>query len=138
MEKQLFADNLVLIQTQTDPTVPSLGIEHLKPLVDFLGNTVSAISQADRNGDGKISFMEAVGIVPNIALRLFNIFRHLQQSGAELRDLNAVEVQQLVDTFGNALQLPVPYDDLLIHDWLRWLSAVVTLVERTKARKVAA
>ncbi len=138
MEKQLFADNLVLIQTQTDPTVPSLGIEHLKPLVDFLGNTVSAISQADRNGDGKISFMEAVGIVPNIALRLFNIFRHLQQSGAELRDLNAVEVQQLVDTFGNALQLPVPYDDLLLHDWLRWLSAVVTLVERTKARKIAA
>ena len=114
----------------------TIGIDNLKPVVDFLGTTVSAVLDADANGDGKVSLLEAARVAPSVIFRIFGIFNNLQKAGAEIKDLTADEISQLIATLGITLKLNKVDADLLLQEWLNWAAQTVILVDKTaKFRK---
>jgi Glu-tRNA(Gln) amidotransferase subunit E-like FAD-binding protein len=116
-----------------------LGIDNLKPVVDFLGATVTAVIDADENNDGKVSLLEAARVAPSVMIRLFGLFQKLKAAGQEIKDLTPDEIEDLIKTLGKALKLKKDDANEVLQKWFEWAAATVDLVEQTaKLRKTTA
>jgi Glu-tRNA(Gln) amidotransferase subunit E-like FAD-binding protein len=117
-------------------TQNTLGIDNLKPVVDFLGGTVTMVIDADTNNDGKTSLLEAARIAPSFIIRLFGVLSNLQAAGKEIKDLTPTEIEELVRTLAKSLKLKKENANEVLQNWLEWTAQTVNLVEQTtKLRK---
>lgn len=110
-------------------------ITRVKPVVSFLANLVSRITQIDANRDGRVQMLEALNALQVLAFEAFKDFYgfSVAELRLQVRDIDEAERAELVAVFKEKFILTNTEAELVIEAWLDWLSQGFGLFERTKA-----
>lgn len=93
-------------QTGTLTDAAEKGIESLKDAIKFLLMSVQEISNADRNSDGKVGWMEGLLLVKNVGLKIPSILKQIPEIRDEWKDLSPAELDELVAWFTDEFDIP--------------------------------
>ena len=83
------------------------GIESLKTLLKFVILTAQKLSTIDSNKDHKISLMEALIVIPPLALKVSPAFSAIPAAREEWKDLTREEIAELARWFAEEFDLPL-------------------------------
>lgn len=115
------------------------GIQHVSPIVKFIGLLLTSIFQLDGNQDGHISWLEIINKLQLLGIELYGTVQGISWAKiqSELSDADAGEIQQLIADFSEAHDLRDEELEAIIENWLHWLGEGGILLERTLAYRRA-
>jgi hypothetical protein len=104
------------------------------PLPTLAGQTVTAIVNADSNGDGKTSLIEITGAISTLAYKAIVQLqgKNLQELGNEIISRpSPKQITQWVEEFAAANDWMNDDAEELLEDWMRYFAMGAGLVQRT-------
>jgi len=117
-----------------EPTPIKHPITMVDPVVGFVGRTITDIIFVDEDQDERVEGSELLIFGQKRVMDAFATFQgfKINEFRAQLGDVDAQELDQLVETFRTHYKTSRFEAEILVEDWLQWVANGAKLVDRTK------
>lgn len=91
----------------------SKGIDALKSALRVVFTAIQATSQADTDGNGKLSWLESLSLIVKVGMKLPSIYTLIPEIRAEWKDITPEELREIADYIATEFDLGTDKHDQL-------------------------